>query len=73
MLTGEALKAARERIGETQATFGQRFGVDQSTIHRWENQGPPLRGPGRMAVELVLADIAQLAPSASATAAPVPA
>jgi DNA-binding transcriptional regulator YiaG len=57
MLNPNAIKSARERVGESQAQFGLRFGVDQSTIHRWENGGVPDRGPARMAIERVLADL----------------
>lgn len=41
MWTGNDIKTARKQLGESQAAFGQRFGVDQSTIHRWEQNGPP--------------------------------
>ena len=57
MLVAERIKAARDHVQESQSAFAERFGVDQSTIHRWETDGPPSRGPGRMAIERVLADI----------------
>ncbi|MEY9703749.1 DNA-binding transcriptional regulator YiaG [Bradyrhizobium diazoefficiens] len=38
-------------VGESQAAFGARFDVDQSTVHRWETKGPPTRGPARRALE----------------------
>lgn len=56
-LSGDDLRAARERLGESQAQFGERFGVDQSTIHRWETDGISDRGTTKLAVERVLADI----------------
>lgn len=51
------LKAIRERLGESQSKFGERFGVDQATIHRWEKYGLPKRGYARKAVEGVIADL----------------
>jgi len=56
-MTGDQIKAAREQVGESQAEFGARFGVNQSTIARWEMNGIPDRGPTRMAVESILARI----------------
>lgn len=53
------IREARERVGESQAVFGERFGVDQSTIHRWETNGPPTKGPGRRALERELLSIEQ--------------
>jgi DNA-binding transcriptional regulator YiaG len=50
-MNAQLIRGAREKVGESQATFGERFGVDQSTIHRWETVGPPSRGPARRAIE----------------------
>ena len=33
---GQRFKRARRKLGETQAAFAERFGVDQSTIAKWE-------------------------------------
>lgn len=33
----QRFKAVRTRLGENQTTFGQRFGVDQSTVSKWEH------------------------------------
>jgi transcriptional regulator with XRE-family HTH domain len=41
MITGDELKAVRKKLGESQRVFGARFGVDQSTVHRWEKFGVP--------------------------------
>lgn len=57
MILGDAIKAARERLGESQAEFAKRFGVDQSAVSRWETQGVPGRGPAAAFVERVLAEI----------------
>ena len=43
MLTADDIRKARETASESQSVFGARFGVDQSTIHRWETVGPPKR------------------------------
>jgi len=59
MVTGTELKAARDQLGDTQAAFGARFGVDQSTVHRWEKRGVPETGTARMAVESLLATISR--------------
>lgn len=59
MVTSEQVKKARAGLKESQAAFGARFGVDQSTIHRWETDGIPERGVTAMAVERVLADLVE--------------
>ena len=61
MSTPEKIKAARERLGESQTAFGARFGVDQSTIARWEMRGVPDRGTARVAVENLLASLKEAA------------
>jgi DNA-binding transcriptional regulator YiaG len=58
MVTGEEIKKAREILGESQAAFGVRLAVDQSTVHRWETGKPPRRGPARLAVENLLKEVA---------------
>jgi DNA-binding transcriptional regulator YiaG len=50
-MDAQLIRSARERVGESQAAFAERFGVDQSTVHRWETAGPPSRGPARKAIE----------------------
>ena len=50
------IRALRERLGESQAAFGDRFGVDQSTIHRWETKGCPRRGPARRMIDDLVAE-----------------
>jgi transcriptional regulator with XRE-family HTH domain len=58
MVTGTDIKSARKSLGESQAKFALRFGVNQKRISAWEAAGPPRRGPGRVLIERVLADIA---------------
>lgn len=59
MVSAKRIREAREALGESQAVFGSRFGVDQSTVHRWETDGPPTRGPGRMAIEQIVNELHQ--------------
>lgn len=56
-ISGDTLRAARERLGESQAAFADRFGVNQSTIHRWETEGPPASGTARRLIERVVSDL----------------
>jgi DNA-binding transcriptional regulator YiaG len=51
------VRAAREQLGESQAAFGARFGVDQSTVHLWETRGIPGRGTARVALERLFDDL----------------
>lgn len=70
MASGDLIRKAREAVGESQGKFGERFGVDQSTVARWEIDGPPSRGPARKAIERELAEIEKQAnaPSDNANA-----
>jgi phage repressor protein C with HTH and peptisase S24 domain len=47
----QRIKAARNRLGENQTVFGRRFGVDQSTVSKWEHgaQTPEPRTLDRLA------------------------
>ena len=56
-LSAEEIKTARLSLGESQEVFGRRFGVDQSTAHRWETE-PPRRGPARLALRKFLNELA---------------
>ena len=58
------LKRVRERLAESQEQFARRFGVDQSTIARWEKERGPKRGPAVMAVKMILAMIDPPSPEA---------
>lgn len=46
-----------EVLKESQTAFAERFGVDQSTVARWESEGLPSRGTAKKAVEKFLADL----------------
>jgi len=54
------LRAQRERVGETQSQFAERFGVNQSTIHRWETLGVARIKATRVLIEAVLKDVRRL-------------
>lgn len=41
--TGDKIKSLRTALGESQAVFGERFGVEQATISRWEKGEPVQR------------------------------
>lgn len=57
MPTKEQVKKARDDLKESQAAFGARFGVDQSTVHRWETHGIPKRGTAQFVVEKFLEEL----------------
>lgn len=38
-ITPKLIRIMRQKLGETQETFGKRFGVNQATISRWEREG----------------------------------
>lgn len=57
MATSDDIKRVRERRKESQEAFAAHFGVDQTTIHRWETSGVPSRGPAAALIERVLADL----------------
>ena len=57
MITSERIFKIRTDLGETQTAFAARFGVKQSTIHRWENVGIPDRGTAAFAIERVISEI----------------
>ena len=57
MITSKRILKARTELGETQTVFAARFGVDQSTIHRWETTGVPERGTAAFAVERVILEL----------------
>lgn len=67
MASGRLIRKARELVGESQTTFGDRFGVDQTTIHRWETEGPPKRGTAKRLIERELAAIGKRQPETQKT------
>lgn len=71
MVTAADIRAARARLDETQEQFSLRFGVDRSTIAKWEDFGPPWQGTARLLIERVLADLVKPSPENLTTDAPV--
>lgn len=57
MITADQVKEMRVALGESQVVFGARFGIDQSTAHRWETDGPPRRGPAQMALQKLQSEL----------------
>lgn len=68
-LTGDRLREIRHERRETQAEFAKHFEVDQSTIARWENEGPPTDGPFRRLLELGLEKLGIIAEAPSTATA----
>lgn len=58
MIDPSKVKAVRERLGESQESFARRFGVNQSTVQRWETRGLPNSGTARIAVEQLMTRLA---------------
>ena len=56
MATPDEIKAFRLSLGENQTQFAARFGVDQSTISRWETEGI-VTGLAHVAVESVMREL----------------
>jgi DNA-binding transcriptional regulator YiaG len=51
------VRSVRKSLGETQAAFAERFGVNTATVHRWEKFGLPKHGAARHAVEKLSEDV----------------
>jgi len=49
------VKALREHLGETQAEFAGRFGVDQGTVSNWETRKSRPSGPARKLMGMLAA------------------
>lgn len=57
MMTSDDIKRVRLARKESQEAFAVHFGVDQSTIHRWETVGVPDRGAAAVGIRKVLSDL----------------
>lgn len=57
MATSADIKRVRLARKESQEAFAVHFGVDQSTIHRWETVGVPDRGAAAVGIRKVLSDL----------------
>jgi DNA-binding transcriptional regulator YiaG len=65
MFEGPQIKEMRTQLGESQVVFGARFGVDQSTVHRWETETPPKRGPALLALRSLHSELFKKAEEAA--------
>jgi len=48
MLTGAEVRTLRVALNETRVKFAARFGVNVSTVSRWETRGAPKGGTARL-------------------------
>jgi DNA-binding transcriptional regulator YiaG len=62
MITGDTIKQARERLGESQDAFCGRLGIDQGTLSRWEAGRLPRTGMVQMHVARVIEEIGRVHP-----------
>jgi transcriptional regulator with XRE-family HTH domain len=51
------LREARELTGESQAKFGERLGVEQPAISRWERGEMPAEGPIQLLAQRIIVEI----------------
>ena len=58
MITPWQIIKTPKRLGESQSQFAKHFGVNQSTVHRWETGELPIEGIIAHGVEAVLAKLA---------------
>ena len=65
MFDAVQIKEMRASLGESQVFFAARFGVDQSTVHRWETDAPPKRGPALLALRSLRDELAKKASEAA--------
>lgn len=59
MAIGKKIAALRRAFGETQAVFGERLGVEQATVSRWEQGEPPQRRYEKPIAELANMSVAE--------------
>lgn len=56
-MSGDEIKATRERLGETQEAFAKRLGIRQATLSRWETEENAPRGAAKLFLERMLAEL----------------
>lgn len=66
MPTSDDIKRVRLSREESQEAFAAHFGVDQSTIHRWETIGVPDRGAAAIGIRKILAELTASTPGEAA-------
>jgi len=57
----DALRAAREQLGETQIEFARRFGVAQGVLSRWETMNRRPHAAAMTLIERVLTELPEAA------------
>ena len=57
MIDASKIREIRAALGESQTAFAARFGLNQSTIDRWEDRGPPPDKLTQLAIEQILSEI----------------
>jgi DNA-binding transcriptional regulator YiaG len=53
-MISRTISKTRERLGESQAEFAKHFGVNQSTIQRWESQKYEIPARTAKLIEIVI-------------------
>lgn len=51
------LRALRQRLGLSQQELAERLGVNQTTVHRWENNERRMSGPAQKLIEQMEAQV----------------
>lgn len=61
MMLNEALRKARERVGESQTEFAKRFGVAQPVLSRWETGQARPAAAVRILIKRILDELQEAA------------
>jgi len=61
-ITAEAIREARDRLGETQWEFADRIGINQATVSRWEAGALPKKGVAQALLRRIMEDIGRVHP-----------
>jgi transcriptional regulator with XRE-family HTH domain len=56
-MDAQAIRALRERLGDTQEDFAKRFGVERTTVTMWEKNGTPKAGSGRNHCDRIISEL----------------
>jgi len=61
MITAQRLRQVRKSLGDTQAAFALRFGLNQATVSRGEDEayGPPTEKLAQAGLAAIIASIMQ--------------
>jgi DNA-binding transcriptional regulator YiaG len=61
-MISRTIAKTREKLGESQAEFAKHFGVNQSTIQRWENDKYEIPARTAKLIEIVIFQLGLSAP-----------